>query len=171
MHRIRAGAVAVVLMTAGLLTGLPGPASAAGITIAAEPPYPTEDDPGVLTGSSPPAGSSCASNGDGCFQKYGDVLWVLDNKVDGLGTYVYWENQLWTGTAWRDYRSGRCNNDVGGGNWARCNKDFYESSSSNYYKAKGSRLRLQWCVRGPGPAIDECTPEEINAAPWVNNNG
>jgi len=104
----------------------------------------------------------------GCFTKYGDVWHILDAAVDGQQTFIYWENWLWNGSSWKPYRSGWCNNDLGGNNWGKCNKDYYESSSTNYYGGKGSRLRFQVCRRNF--VGTNCTPGSIDGAAWINND-
>ncbi|WP_146605617.1 hypothetical protein [Micromonospora craterilacus] len=104
----------------------------------------------------------------GCFNKYGDIWRIQDGFADGSQTFIYWENWLKDGSTWRPYRHGECNNNLGAPSWGSCNKDYYESSSTNYYGDKGSRIRFQTCRRAPLDNV--CTPGSIDAAPWIHNN-
>jgi hypothetical protein len=104
----------------------------------------------------------------GCFTKHDDVWHILDAAVDGQQTFIYWENWLKAGSSWKPYRSGWCNNDLGGANWGKCNKNYYESSSKNYYGSKGSRIRFQTCRRNF--LLTNCTPGSIDDAVWIDND-
>ncbi len=105
----------------------------------------------------------------GCFAKYGDSWRIQDSLADGDQTFIYWENWLWNGSSWQPYRFGECSNNLGAPQWGACNKDYYESSSTNYYGGKGSRIRFQTCRRDL--INTACTPSSISQAPWINNNG
>ncbi|WUH89828.1 hypothetical protein OG900_06640 [Streptomyces sp. NBC_00433] len=104
----------------------------------------------------------------GCFTRNGDVWRIQDSLADGDQTFIYWENWLWNGSSWMPYRSGWCSNNLGAPNWGVCNKDYYESSSTNYYKHTGSRIRFQVCRRDL--VNTGCNPGSISDAPWINNN-
>jgi hypothetical protein len=98
-----------------------------------------------------------------CFEYYGDRLWVMDELDDNGSLDLQWQNQLWTGSKWDLYRHGSCITDYTYPlyEWQTCNKDFYESSSTNYYGAQGSRVR--WRVCDP---YDYC----YAWTSWHNNN-
>ncbi|MFF7791581.1 hypothetical protein [Streptomyces sp. NPDC007991] len=104
----------------------------------------------------------------GCFTRYGDKWSIQDSLAEGDQTFIYWENWLWNGSSWMPYRYGECSNNLGAPNWGACNKDYYESSSTNYYKDQGSRVRFQTCRRDL--LNTACTPSNISDAPWINNN-
>ncbi|MFI8090905.1 hypothetical protein ACIF9R_21720 [Streptomyces sp. NPDC086080] len=104
----------------------------------------------------------------GCFTRHGDKWTIQDSLAEGNQTFVYWENWLKNGSTWAPYRSGWCNNNLGAPNWGVCNKDYYESSSTNYYGSEGSRIRFQTCRRDLINTV--CTPSNISDAPWINNN-
>lgn len=77
---------------------------------------------------------------EACFQPYGDVLWVKD--TGGSAATAAWGNDLWTGSAWKRYRTGECDNHLGVGHWGYCTKEFYEDSSVSYHGGTGSGLWL-----------------------------
>ncbi|GAA0739704.1 hypothetical protein GCM10010199_63940 [Dactylosporangium roseum] len=104
----------------------------------------------------------------GCFTRHGDVWRVQDGFAEGGQTFIYWENWLWNGSSWQPFRHGWCNNDLGAPHWGTCNKDYYESSSANYYNHKGSKIRFQVCRRYV--VANSCNPGSIEEAPWINNN-
>jgi hypothetical protein len=99
----------------------------------------------------PPKGMDCVSytGVEACFEKYGDVIWVLDTAPDGYEADASWQNWLVDGSSWVLYRVGTCRNQLHSGYWGYCNKDFYEYGSVNYYGSKGSGLRLWACDYGP----------------------
>ncbi|TXS28387.1 hypothetical protein EAO74_13380 [Streptomyces sp. gb1(2016)] len=99
-----------------------------------------------------------------CFQRYGDLIWTKDTSADGYSVYTNWTNQLKqpSGT-WKTYRTGKCSNPGSSGDNASCNKDFYESSSTNAYGGKGSRIQVSACVASFGD--DEC-----QTTTWINND-
>ncbi|MGW1587528.1 hypothetical protein [Streptomyces sp. NPDC002386] len=131
------------------------------------PAVAADDDTGVV-GGSPASGSTCIINiqgAKGCFQPYGDVIWIKDTSLDGYGVYAKWTNQLKNSSGnWQTYRTGKCSNPGSSGDWAACNKDFYESSSTNAYGGKGSRIQVTACVASIGD--DEC-----DTSTWISNNG
>jgi hypothetical protein len=104
----------------------------------------------------------------GCFTISEDKWSIQDSLADGDQTFIYWENWLWNGSSWKPYRYGECSNALGAPNWGACDKDYYESSSTNYYNSKGSRIRFQTCRRDL--VNTACTPGSISDAPWINNN-
>lgn len=150
-----------------------------GQSLAADFEKPFEDEMSLLAYES--NGESCSEvfvwnpkslsydkTAKGCFTRYGDVWRIQDSLADGNQTFIYWENWLWNGSSWQPYRSGWCNNNHGAPNWGQCNKDYYESSSTNYYGDQGSRIRFQTCRRDL--INTSCTPSSIGSAPWINNN-
>ncbi|MFG2592158.1 hypothetical protein [Streptomyces sp. NPDC048438] len=146
---------AVTLMAGGaLFFTMSNPAAAA------------ESNTGVV-GGSPGSTATCISTISGakaCFQRYGDVIWTKDTSGDGYSVYTNWTNQLKqpSGT-WKTYRTGKCSNPGSSGDNASCNKDFYESSSTNAYGGKGSRIQVSACVASLGD--DEC-----QTTTWINND-
>ncbi|MEH6374324.1 hypothetical protein V7793_08295 [Streptomyces sp. KLMMK] len=139
---------------------------------------PMEDDMATATSARPLPGDHCEKVEDGagpgnvaygCFKTYGDSWIIQDSKGEGAQTYIYWENWLYDGARWRPYRHGRCNNDLGAPNWGQCNKDYYESGSTNYFGKKGSQMRFQVCDRHPF-LPDMCSPTDIVGAPWISNS-
>jgi hypothetical protein len=129
---------------------------------------PPEDPQMAVWGSGPSNVAECTETdvASGCFQKYGDQIWVKDGSGDFFGTYVKWENWLRNANLeWLRYRSGECVNELDAPNWGVCNKDFYEhSTAGNAYGGTGSRIRIRACVSAVG--TDPCTS-------WltVYNNG
>ncbi|MEU5781955.1 hypothetical protein [Micromonospora lupini] len=169
--------LSVVAVILAVLLGAQGQALAANFA------KPFEDDTGPVTSGS--GGDSCSEvwaftpvagyvlRAKGCFSKNGDIWRVQDAFPDGTQTFVFWENWLWSGDGpgaqWKPYRYGECTNSSGSDTWARCNKDYYESSNTNVYGGKGSKIRFQTCRRVPADNV--CTPASIEEAPWINNNG
>ncbi|MCZ4506708.1 hypothetical protein O3Q52_00490 [Streptomyces sp. ActVer] len=125
-----------------------------------------DDNTGVVGGA--PSGGTCITNIQGaaaCFQPYGDVIWSKDTSTDGYGVYAKWTNQLRdSGGSWSTYRSGKCSNPGSSGDWASCNKDFYEADNTNAYGGQGSRIQVTACIASIGD--DEC-----DTSPWISNNG
>jgi hypothetical protein len=117
--------------------------------------------------SNGPSSGTCISEISGaraCFQPDGDVIYAKDTSFDAYSVYTYWENQLKDSSGtWKTYRSGKCWNKRGSGEWASCNKDFYENSSTNAYGGKGSRISIAACVDDLGD--DTCEP-----SPWLYNS-
>lgn len=142
-----------------------------------------EDDPASITSETgtvncaetwaliPVAGYVMTAKG--CFTKNDDLWYIQDAFPDGSQTFVYWENWLWSGDGpgaqWKPYRYGECTNNLNAPNWGKCNKNYYESSSTNFYGGKGSKIRFQTCRRVPADNV--CNPVSIEDAPWINNNG
>lgn len=133
------------IATALLVVGMSHPAAAA------------ETDTAVSSGT--PTNASCItelSGAEACFKPDGDILYVLDTSRDGHDVYAKWDNQLRDSSgSFRSYRTGSCRSSLGYGNWAACNKDFYEDSSDNAYGGNGSRILLYACVDDLGD--DSCT--------------
>jgi hypothetical protein len=157
----------VAAATLTLLMGFAAPAYAYDFV------YPVADDDIGAASGAYPISSPCGHvdgpfgvAGRACFEKTGDIFHVKSEVTNQI--YVYWENWLWNGSAWKAYRHGRCNNQNGAGTWVTCNKDFYESSSTNYFSKKGSRLRFQTCIRYATP--DSCNPGSISDAGWFHND-
>ncbi|MGW4466166.1 hypothetical protein [Micromonospora sp. NPDC004704] len=94
---------------------------------------------------------------EGCFKEYGDQ-WSIRSWTSGT-VRVEWQNQLWDGSQWVLYRIGGCISNLGYGQSGVCNKDYYESSSRNYFGSYGSRIR--WST---------CAPTCSGWGTWVNNN-
>jgi hypothetical protein len=103
----------------------------------------------TATASSQPSGLSCEvmTGAEACYEANGDIFWVKDTKADGHSATASWYNHLWNGSQWVLYREGSCVNKLGAGHWGTCNKDFYESSSTNPYGyTHGSELEWYACV-------------------------
>jgi hypothetical protein len=80
----------------------------------------------------PQISEPCASTESGakvCFVKYGDYLWVYDGRSDGRSAVAVWEVPA-------EGRHGICRNMSGSGHWARCNKNFQENRTINFYAVK-----------------------------------
>ncbi|MFF1298520.1 MULTISPECIES: hypothetical protein [unclassified Streptomyces] len=108
-----------------------------------------ESDTGVA--SSAPTSGTCVTEIQGaraCFKPDGDVIYAKDTSLDGWSVYASWENQLRNSSGtWKTYRTGKCWNNRGEGDWVSCNKDFYENSTSpNALGGTGSRIILAACV-------------------------
>ncbi|MEU0373639.1 hypothetical protein ABZ070_25915 [Streptomyces sp. NPDC006283] len=171
--RIRSVVAAIAVIFTVLIAGQ-------GQALAADFEKPFEDQMSTLSYES--AGESCSEvfvwnpkslsydrTAKGCFSRYGDKWSIQDSLAEGNQTFIYWENWLRDANGgWQPYRHGWCNNNLGAPNWGACNKDYYESSSTNYYKGQGSRVRFQTCRRDL--LNTSCTPSDISDAPWINNN-
>jgi hypothetical protein len=166
-------AVAAVMLV--VLVGGQGEA----LAVVFEKPF--EDNIAVAAHVEDPNGEQCQENwvmepppflwtmvAKGCFTRYGDVWAIQDSFGDTYQTFIYWENWIRDGASWRPYRYGECSNNLGAPNWGKCNKDYYESSSTNFYGGTGSRIRFQVCRRQPWATT--CNPGSINDAAWINNN-
>lgn len=156
MRRAGLRSVFVTLAAGGaLFVAMSNPAAAA-----------EETDKGVPSGA--PSSGTCITEitgATGCFQPYGDVIYIKDTSLDGYSVYVKWQNEIRNSSGtWHSYRNGKCTSDRGKGDWAKCDKDFYEASSTNALGGKGSRIKLTACVASIGD--DECA-----TSPWLSNNG
>lgn len=102
----------------------------------------------TASAGSPPSGTTCVSmtGAKACFEKNGDKWWVEDTKADGHSATASWTNYLDDGNGYRSYRTGSCVNKLGSGEWGVCNKEYYESGSTNTLGGKGSVLSWQACV-------------------------
>lgn len=60
-----------------------------------------------------------------CYEREGDKWWIQDLSGDSASAVVQWRN-IRDGSV---YRHGRCINSHGGGEWAYCNKNYYENST------------------------------------------
>ncbi|MFC8534178.1 hypothetical protein ACFUJY_09495 [Streptomyces sp. NPDC057249] len=125
-----------------------------------------EVDKGVATGE-PSGAMTCiveVAGATGCFKPYGDVIYTRDNSFDAYSVYAKWQNQIRDSSGtWHAYRNGKCTNDRGQGDWAKCDKNFYEASTTNAYGGKGSRIKLTVCVANLGD--DHCA-----TTPWLSND-
>jgi hypothetical protein len=124
----------------------------------------------TATAGSPPGGMTCVSmtGAEACFQKHDDRWWVRDTASDGHSATASWENDVFDGIQWRMYRQGSCVNKLGYGQWGVCNKDYYESGSTNDLGGKGSQLTWQACVYdSAGGTWHGCSTDIA----WVNNDG
>ncbi|WP_163511740.1 hypothetical protein [Fodinicola acaciae] len=70
----------------------------------------------------------CASNDNvtGCVMPYGDILWLKDNDTDGYGVKLTWKDTDGS-------RYGQCQDNLGSGDWSRCNKNFPEGHVISWY--------------------------------------
>ncbi|WP_335986968.1 hypothetical protein [Glycomyces sp. MUSA5-2] len=60
------------------------------------------------------------TDGDGCIQKNGDDIWILDRDPDGYGVAVWWSEPV-------SGRDGMCIDALGVAKaWVRCNKDWVD---------------------------------------------
>jgi hypothetical protein len=138
------------------------------LVLAMSNPAAADDDNTGVVGGSPGSDSTCIINIQGakaCFQPYGDVIWIKDTSFDGYSVYAKWTNQLRdSGGSWHNNRSGKCSNPGSSGDWASCNKDFYEASTTNSYGGKGSRIQVTACIASIGD--DEC-----DTSTWISNDG
>jgi hypothetical protein len=94
---------------------------------------PYELDQGTLQSSGPPASAVCAQTTGTrvCYEEGGDYWWVRDTKADKS-----FSTAEWTATDYSRY--GECQNRLGYGTWARCNKDYKE----------GLKMRVQGVTIG-----------------------
>ncbi len=143
-------------------------AVATGVLVLAmsNPAAAAESDTG--SASSGPTSGTCISEISGaraCFQPDGDIIFAKDTSFDGYSVYTSWVNQLKDSSGnWKTYRTGTCRNNRGSGEWAACNKDFYENSTSpNALGGKGSRISIAACVDDLGG--DTCEP-----SPYIYNS-
>lgn len=89
-------------------------------------------------GGSPPASAHCAEPEQKvqvCFERGGDVWWVLDRDTDSASALIDWRNYRGD----RLYRVGVCINTHGAGTWASCNKNYYEDSELKGHQAYWDR--------------------------------
>ncbi|MFJ3594522.1 hypothetical protein ACIQUY_34590 [Streptomyces sp. NPDC090231] len=68
----------------------------------------------------PCIGWTYAYGSTGCFQAYGDVIWAMDTKADGMSAAVI----VNTNYGRAPYA---CVNSMGNGTSGRCDKDYWES--------------------------------------------
>ncbi|MCG5452164.1 MULTISPECIES: hypothetical protein [Micromonospora] len=135
----RATRPAFIVALAALFVLLAGaPAAATIATPAGWPPDVVDcvDAPGPSSSSSSPA--------QACFRAYGDQIWVYDRDTP-YAAIGEWQNQLYYGGTWHNYRSGDCQNLEGEGAWGVCNYDFYEDGTTHRYRDQGSRVRFRAC--------------------------
>ncbi|MFE9636988.1 hypothetical protein [Streptomyces sp. NPDC006463] len=94
----------------------------------------------------------------GCFSKSTDDIYVQDSTWNSVNTYVAWTNEIRSSDgSWGYFRSGTCVNAHNAPNWGVCYKDFYEHSTVNAHKGRGSRIMLSVCednILTPG---SDCT--------------
>jgi hypothetical protein len=154
--------------TAIALAGITGAASAAVLALAA-PVQAATYEWNTATAGSPPSGMRCVSmtGAEACFEKNGDRWWVRDTASDSHSATASWENDLFDGIQWRLYRQGSCVNKLGYGRWGACNKDYYESGSTNELGGKGSQLDWQACVYDSADGSWHGCSTDIA---WVDNN-
>jgi hypothetical protein len=102
----------------------------------------------------------------GCFQKYGDRIWVQDAYGDGYPVAIYWQNYIRDDLGnWVLHRWGECRNYLYAPNWGYCDKDFWEDQTyPNARGGQGSGIRLYPCIISGG--YTGC----LSNYKWLRNN-
>jgi hypothetical protein len=76
-----------------------------------------------------------------CWQQNGDDMWVYDSEPDGNSATFSWYNYNKAGTL---VRQGSCVNKRGAYNWGKCNKDFAEGTSIEFFACNYRQSTGDW---------------------------